>query len=72
MLLGVFSVGLGIPFLLFGLMFTQAVSVATAMRTHSRRVMQASGALLVVFGVLLATGQLTALTARLTGVGIDL
>lgn len=71
-LLGVFSIGLGIPFLVFGLMFTQAVSVATAMRTHSRRVMQASGALLIVFGVLLATGQLAALTARLTGLGIDL
>jgi hypothetical protein len=34
--------------------------------------MQASGALLIVFGALLATGQLTALTARLTGVGIEL
>ncbi len=71
-LLGVFSLGLGVPFLIFGLMFTQAVTVAAAMRRHTRRVMQVSGALLMLFGLLLATGQLARITSQLTGMGIDL
>lgn len=65
-LLAVYSLGLGVPFLLFGLAFTRALGVVRAVRRHWRVVGVTSGALLVGFGVLLATGQLLELTARLS------
>lgn len=69
-LLGVYSLGLGVPFLLFGLLFTRALGLVRALRRHWRVVSVGSGALLVAFGVLLATGELVRLTtqlARFTG-----
>ncbi len=65
-LLGVYSLGLGIPFLLFGLAFTRALGLVRFLRRRWRLVSLASGALLVAFGVLLATGLLVRLTARLS------
>jgi cytochrome c-type biogenesis protein len=72
-LLGVYSLGLGLPFLLFGLAFTRSLAVARAMREHARAFGLASGGALVVFGVLLATGQLVRITselARFSGLSI--
>jgi cytochrome c-type biogenesis protein len=72
-LLGVYALGLGVPFLLFGLAFTRALGLARGLRRHWRLVSLGSGSLLVVFGVLLATGQLVRLTtqlARYTGLAI--
>jgi cytochrome c-type biogenesis protein len=65
-LLGVYALGLGIPFLLFGLLFTRALGLVRALRRHWRTVSLASGGLMVAFGVLLATGELIRLTARLS------
>jgi cytochrome c-type biogenesis protein len=65
-LLAVYALGLGVPFLLFGLVFTRALAVVRTLRRHWHAVGVASGALLVVFGVLLATGQLLELTTRLS------
>lgn len=65
-LLAVYSIGLGIPFLLFGLGITRALGLVTAFRRHQRVFSLASGSLLVVFGILIATGYLTQLTARLS------
>jgi cytochrome c-type biogenesis protein len=65
-LLGVYALGLGVPFLLAGLAFTRALGLARAIRSHWRLVGVGSGALLVVFGTLLATGELTRLTAELS------
>lgn len=70
-LLGAFSLGLGVPFLISGLAVDRALGVTGAMRRHSRMVGRTAGALLVVFGLLLATGALARLTARLAGVGIE-
>jgi len=64
-LLAVYSLGLGVPFLVFGLVFTRALAVTRAVRRHYRTVALSSGAMLVVFGVLLATGELTEITSRL-------
>lgn len=64
-LLAVYSIGLGIPFLLFGLLFTRALGLVRALRRHWRVVSVGSGALLVTFGVLLATGELVRLTTQL-------
>jgi cytochrome c-type biogenesis protein len=69
-LLGAYSLGLGVPFLLFGLLFTRSLALVRALRRHQRVVSYASAALLVAFGVLLVTGDLVRLTtqlARFTG-----
>lgn len=66
MLLLVYSLGLGVPFFLFGLAFTRALGLTRAVRRHWRLVSVGSGALLVAFGGLLATGELIRLTAVLT------
>jgi cytochrome c-type biogenesis protein len=65
-LLFVYGLGLGVPFLLFGLFFTRALGALTLVRRHSASVMRVSGALLVLAGVLLALGELTTLTRELT------
>ena len=64
-LLAVFALGLGVPFLAFGLAFTRAIAVVGLLRRHWRIVYIASGAVLVVFGLLLATGELTEVTSHL-------
>ena len=69
-LLGVYSIGLGVPFLLFGLAFTRALGLVRALRRHWRAVSLGSAALLAAFGALLITGDLVRLTtqlARFTG-----
>jgi cytochrome c-type biogenesis protein len=68
-LLAVYSIGLGIPFLLFGLGFSRALGLVAAFRRHQRVVGIVSGSMLVVFGVMLATGYLTRLTAGLARFG---
>jgi len=65
-LLGVYSLGLGLPFLLFGLLFTRALGLAKAVRRSWRAVSLASAMLLAAFGVLLITGELVDVTARLS------
>jgi cytochrome c-type biogenesis protein len=65
-LLGVYALGLGVPFVLAGLAFTRVLGLARVVRSHWRLVGVGSGALLVAFGLLLATGELTRLTAELS------
>jgi cytochrome c-type biogenesis protein len=65
-LLLVYALGLGVPFLAFGLAFTRALGLARALRRRWRFVSVASGALLVAFGVLLVTCELVRLTAGLS------
>jgi cytochrome c-type biogenesis protein len=65
-LLAVYSLGLGLPFLLFGLLFTRALGIVRWLRRRWRVVSLTSGALLVAFGVLLASGELVRLTAQLS------
>lgn len=72
-LLAVYALGLGVPFLLFGLAFTRAVGVVGVLRRNQRLVGVVSGSFLVLFGVLLATGTLARLTrplAQFTGFSI--
>ena len=73
MLRAVYALGLGIPFLVSGLLFTRSLVLVRVLRRHWRVVSVASGSLLVAFGVLLATGELVRLTtqlARFTGLSI--
>jgi cytochrome c-type biogenesis protein len=64
-LLAAFSLGLGLPFLLFGLAFTRSLGLVGWLRRHRRAVSLVSASLLVAFGVLLITGELVDLTAHL-------
>jgi cytochrome c-type biogenesis protein len=64
-LLAVYSLGLGVPFLLSGLLFTRGLSSLAPLRRNASYFVRASGAVLIGLGVLLAAGQLTALTSDL-------
>jgi cytochrome c-type biogenesis protein len=72
-LLAVYAFGLGIPFLLFGLAFTRALSLVRFLRRYRSAVGVVSGSMLVVFGALLASGYLARLTrslAQFTGLAL--
>jgi cytochrome c-type biogenesis protein len=52
-----YSLGLGLPFVLFGLFFRRLLGVFRAVRRHSRWVTRIGGALLIVVGLALVTGE---------------
>lgn len=58
-LLAVYSLGLGIPFLLTSLAINQFFGAAKRIRRYYHAIELTSGALLVLIGVLIMTGQLT-------------
>jgi len=61
------------PLEIFALAFARALAVTAFLRLHAHGLALVSGAVLVVFGVLLATGQLVRLTtdlARFTGLSL--
>lgn len=64
-LLAAFSLGLGLPFLAFGLAFTHSLGLVGWLRRHRQVVSLVSASLFVAFGILLITGQLVETTARL-------
>ena len=61
-LLAVYSLGLGIPFLITSLAINQFFAAAKKIRKYYHAIELASGALLVAIGVLIVTGQLTIIT----------
>ena len=65
-LLAVYSLGLGIPFLLTSIAIDRFFSVTARIRKHYHAIEVVSGALLVAIGVLIFTGQLTIITRYLT------
>lgn len=52
----VFALGLGLPFVLFGLLFRRLSGALGFLRRNARRLQLAGGGLLVVVGVVVATG----------------
>jgi cytochrome c-type biogenesis protein len=52
-----FSLGLGIPFILFGLFFRRLLGVFQAIRRNSKWVTRVGGALMIIIGITLVTGQ---------------
>jgi cytochrome c-type biogenesis protein len=64
-LLAVYSLGLGVPFLAAGLASTSALAALGVLRRHGALVNRVAGAALIELGVLLLTGQLTQITAQL-------
>ena len=65
-LLAVYSLGLGVPFLLSGLLFTRGLATFAPLRRHAPLLVRASGVVLMGLGVLLALGQMTSLTSDLS------
>jgi cytochrome c-type biogenesis protein len=68
LLLLVYALGLGIPFLLAGLAVDRSLLVMRSIRPHMRAVERFSGALLIGMGILLFTEQMTRITSMLTRV----
>lgn len=67
LLLLAYSLGLGVPFLLAGLFFVRTLGALTWVKRHFAVVKIVSGALLVVYGVLLVSGRFTWLSSQLSG-----
>ena len=65
LLLAIYSLGLGVPFLLTSLAIDRFFSVAAAIRRHYHAIELTSGGLLVAIGVLIFTGQLTVIVRYL-------
>jgi cytochrome c-type biogenesis protein len=65
-LLAVYSLGLGVPFLLSGLLFTRGLASLAPLRRRTPLLVRASGVVLMGLGALLALGQLTAITSDLS------
>ena len=63
LLLFVFSMGLGVPFILTGLGLSRAMRAMTSFRKYMRPVNIASGLVMLAFGVLLLTGNVTRLSS---------
>src|SRR5436190_15613450 len=61
-LLAVYSLGLGIPFLLTSLAINQFFGAAKKIRRYYHTIELVSGGLLIAIGVLIMTGQLTIIT----------
>jgi cytochrome c-type biogenesis protein len=51
-----YSLGLGVPFVLFGLFFSKLIGVFRAVRRNSRWVTRVGGVLLILVGIALVTG----------------
>jgi cytochrome c-type biogenesis protein len=65
LLLAVYSLGLGVPFLLTSVAIDRFFSVAAAIRRHYHAIEMTSGGLLVAIGVLIFTEQLTVIVRYL-------
>lgn len=59
LLLGTYSLGLGVPFLAMAVAMNASGRILDRVRRHTRAVELASGALLIVLGVMVSTGTLS-------------
>jgi cytochrome c-type biogenesis protein len=65
-LLTVYSAGLGVPFLLTAVAINHFLAASARIRKHYRTIELVSGALIIVIGLLIFTGQLTIIVRYLT------
>lgn len=74
-LLAFYSLGLAVPFLLFALAFDKATTAFKWLRQHYVVITAVSGAVLILMGVLLFTGEMTTLNDEaqqvMTKLGLD-
>lgn len=67
-LLAVYSVGLGVPFVLFAAFLGRLSPLLKWLERHSQAVARVGGGVLIVFGLLLLTGTLSQVTAFISSV----
>jgi cytochrome c-type biogenesis protein len=76
LLLAFYSAGLAIPFLLIALAFERMTNALTVVKRHFPVIIGVGGAVMIVLGVLILTGDFTVLNARantlLQGTGLNL
>lgn len=68
MLLLVYSLGLGVPFILVALLFGRARRLLSFLNRHSLTVNRVAGAILMIVGVFIFTGRFGALTGWLNSI----
>jgi cytochrome c-type biogenesis protein len=75
LLLAFYSAGLAIPFLLIALAFERMTTALTVVKRHFPVIIAVGGAVMIVLGVLILTGEFTILNAKanalLQGTGLD-
>ena len=75
LLLAFYSAGLAIPFLLIALAFERATETLTVVKRHFPVIIGVGGAVMIVLGLLILTGEFTILNAKanslLQGTGLD-
>jgi cytochrome c-type biogenesis protein len=75
LLLAFYSAGLAIPFLLIALAFERMTSALAVVKRHFPVIIAVGGAVMIVLGVLILTGEFTTLNAKantlLHGTGLD-
>lgn len=67
LLLGTYSFGLGVPFLAMAVVMNTSRGVLKRIQRHARAVELVSGALLIVLGILVATGDLSEISSYAGG-----
>ena len=66
-LLFVYALGMGLPFVLSGFLFAKMIGTFSFVKRHFGAIKIASGTLLILFGLLLATGQIEVMTEWMRG-----
>lgn len=66
-LLFVYGLGMGLPFVLSGFLFAKMIGTFSFVKKHFNAIKIASGSLLIIFGILLATGEIEVLTNWMRG-----
>lgn len=62
LLLGVYALGLGVPFLLVAAFMTRSITVMNRLKRHMKTIERAMGGLLLIVGIMLVTGAFTRLS----------
>jgi len=62
LLLGVYAMGLGVPFLLVAAFMTRSITLMNRLKRHMKTIERAMGGLLLVVGIMLVTGAFTRLS----------
>jgi cytochrome c-type biogenesis protein len=70
LLLFAYGIGLGVPFLLSGLLASWLLERTGAYRKYGAWINRAAGVVMIIVGILLATGELTRITQQLSGYGV--
>lgn len=70
LLLLAYGIGLGVPLLLSGLLASWVLDRTGAYRRYGAWINRVAGVIMIIVGVLLATGELTRITQQLSGYGV--